>query len=386
MSETDNSIYAAAQLREFLEGDLADKESRAHPHAGLVEGDDTQALLNLLATAYDGGEHPTLPDRLEETDVYQHVVANAATDTLTEAVDDGNVARMQHAVGLVDSSTDDGQAAKQRLASSLAREGAIILVTGPPGAGKTATALDAARMAAVMENAHLLGNIRSWNAIDGDDVVEDSEALGERMGQVDGRCIAVIDEAAQVLRQGGKNQQEAEKMARDLKLVRKYLPDRGDQHARRGSAVIVAHTLKGVGAEIRRVVDEVWNKPSAKDPGRVEIHDVATDGGSMDQTASFKGLTDTRASYDEHEGSRFAVPLDDDDGDTESGDDGLSDRESHIQTALRAAKPWDDDAGMSHRQIAREDLVPYKQRWVSRRVQEWEDGDWRELVDSPEDD
>lgn len=383
MSETDNSIYSAAQLREFLEGNLSGKESRAHPHAGMVDDEGQQEILNLLATVYDSGQHAALPDRLEDTTTYDEVAANSATEMLTEAVDQGNVTQIQHAVGLVDSDTDDGQAAKQRLAKALAREGAIILVTGPPGSGKTATALDAARMAATMENAHLLGNIRSWSAIDGDDVVEDSEALGSRMGQVDGRCIAVVDEAAQVLRQGGKNQQEAEKFARDLKLVRKYLPDRGDQYARKGSAVIIAHTLKGVGAEIRRVVQEVWNKPSATDPGRVEILDVATDGGSMDRTASFKGLTDTRESYNENEGSRFDVPLgDDDEDDGDEVDVEEIKRRSAIEHVIRQVEPWTDDGGIPASRAA--GSVDYTERWAQEKVREWKDGEWRDLVEEPD--
>lgn len=385
MSDTDNGLYSAAQLREFLEGNLSDKESRAHPHAGLVQDGETQDLLNLLATAYDGDVDESLPDRVEDTQTYQEVVANAATGTLTDAVADGNVAQQQHAVGMVDSTTEDGQKAKQRLASTLAREGAIVLVTGPPGSGKTATALDAARMAAQMENAHLLGNIRSWAALDEDDVVEDSEALGERMGAVDGRVIAALDEVAQVLRQTGSNQQAAEKFAKDLKLVRKYLPHRGDSYARQGSVVAVAHTLCGVGAEIRRVVDEVWNKPSASDPGRVEIYDVSTDGSTMDEVESFKGLTDTRESYDEHEGSRFSVPLEDDEDDQEDDVD-VKDlkRRSAIEHAIRMVKPWDDDAGVRHKDAA--NAVDYSKGWVTNRVGEWKDGEWRDLVPPPGED
>lgn len=392
MGNDSQKTYSAAQLREAIRGDLDQEVEALYPHAGMVPDVDAREHLNHLARVHEWADDEDLPDEFHETAAYQGIVPGEGTHMATDAVESGNVSQMQHVVGMVDSTTDDGQTAKQRMAKTLAREGAIVLVTGVPGSGKTAMTLDVVRIASVLENAHVIGNIGSWNVIrppgtDRDectDLVEDSEELGNRMGQIEGRVIGAIDEAAQALRQTGGNQQKAEKMAADLKLVRKKLPDRGDRYARRGSAAIIAHTLKGVGAEIRRVVDELWHKPSAKDPGRVEIYDVSNDGSSMEQIASYKGLTDTRESYNEHEGSTFDVPLDGDDRGDESGMQDADDvrREEHIKTAIKAV-----ENDMSYRDAA--ELVPFSHKWVGTKYRDWRDLDeYTDLVpkegDSPD--
>jgi hypothetical protein len=53
--------------------------------------------------------------------------------------------------------------------------------------------------------------------------------------------------------------------------------------------------------------------------------------------------------------------------------------EEQIKTAVRAVVPWDDDRGMSRRKAAR--LVDYSYGWVRDRVEEWERGQHRDLVD-----
>jgi len=383
MGNDSQKTYSAAQLREAIRGDLDEEVEALYPHAGMVPDADAREHLNHLARVHEWANDDDLPDDFGETRAYEAIVPGEGTHMATDAVEAGNVSQMQHVVGMVDSSSGGGKDAKQRMAATLAREGAIVLVTGAPGSGKTATTIDAARMASVLENAHIIGNVGSWPAIrpqgtdpdECEDLVEDSEALGERMGQIEGRVIAAIDEAAQALRQTGGNQQKAEKMAADLKLVRKKLPDRGDRYARRGSVALIAHTLKGVGAEIRRVVDEVWNKPSAKDPGRVEIYDVSTDGSSMDQVASYKGLSDTREPYNEHEGSTFDVPLGDeesDESDEETPEEAR--RDEQVRAAITAV-----ENGMGYREAAK--LVPYSKKWVGDRYREWrDDGEHNDLV------
>ncbi|WP_435359510.1 hypothetical protein [Haloarchaeobius sp. DFWS5] len=66
-------------------------------------------------------------------------------------------------------------------------------------------------------------------------------------------------------------------------------------------------------------------------------------------------------------------------------------RDTYIETAVRAAKPWTDDGGMTYREIAdtSEDgqesngLVPKSKSWVGERVREWTDGQHRDIVDDP---
>ena len=57
-------------------------------------------------------------------------------------------------------------------------------------------------------------------------------------------------------------------------------------------------------------------------------------------------------------------------------------RQQQIKTALRATKPWSDDEGMSYRDAAR--LIDFSRGWVNDRVDEWEHGEHRDLIDTPE--
>lgn len=53
--------------------------------------------------------------------------------------------------------------------------------------------------------------------------------------------------------------------------------------------------------------------------------------------------------------------------------------EEQIKTVVRAVRPWDDEKGMSRRQAAK--LVDYSYGWVRDRVEEWDDGAHRDLVE-----
>lgn len=54
-------------------------------------------------------------------------------------------------------------------------------------------------------------------------------------------------------------------------------------------------------------------------------------------------------------------------------------RDQQLKTAIRAVKPWDDDAGMTYREAAK--LIDYSSSWVGDRVDEWKDGHHRDIVD-----
>jgi len=111
-----------------------------------------------------------------------------------------------------------------------------------------------------------------------------------------------------------------------------------------------------------------------KDPGRVKLYE--SEGGSDDREliGEFKGLTDTRESYSEHEASHFDVVLEDSDDEEDDVDAGDVRKDEHIRTAILAS----EKRGMSYPDAA--DLVPYGDTWVGDRVREWKKGDHRDLV------
>lgn len=53
-------------------------------------------------------------------------------------------------------------------------------------------------------------------------------------------------------------------------------------------------------------------------------------------------------------------------------------KQEQIKVALRAVQPWSEEEGMT--QTAAAKIIDYSPSWISRRVSEWEDGAYRDLV------
>lgn len=370
--KSDQVVYAAAQGREFLRNALKGKENaHIYEYAGLIDDPETLDLLNYYCSLWaDVGEN------FLETRLAEIVIRNAATRTTDRAYREGNVSQLQGMVGLT-SRQEDGDDALARMARALTNEGFVALVVGSPGSGKTAMTLDIARIWKALTGGHVVTNIESWAGADGH--VGSSDELKAAMGERSGKVLAVIDEGSQSLTSRGSEAKQSNAFAKDLKYVRKR--EDGDRHAKQGSVVVIGHTRKDTAADIRRVASAMWEKPSRKDPGRVNI--LESDGGkdSFEQVAEFKGITDTAESYNEHEASDFEVVVDDGgDGEDAPSPDDVRRREA-IATVLRAVEPWNDDDGLGYRDAAR--LVDYSSSWVGDRVREFQDGQYRDLVDRP---
>lgn len=56
-------------------------------------------------------------------------------------------------------------------------------------------------------------------------------------------------------------------------------------------------------------------------------------------------------------------------------------RREQIKTALRAVKPWSND-GLTYREAAK--ICDYSAGWISDRVQEWKDGEHKDIVEHEE--
>ena len=360
MTDGEQQSWAAAHVREEMP-QLDD----VHEHAGLIQDPGKRQLMSFLANVHDGD--------ITETEIYQDIVRSEATESLTEAVDEGKVSQMRFAVGLIDN-REEGADAYARIAGTLKNEGTIALVLGPPGSGKTATAMDAARIWKAMTGGTIVSNIRSW---EGTDVIaEDDETLKEEMQAVEGQVLAVLDETGQYLSGEGEEVKHAQKMAKTLKYIRKKTDD--DDHARQGSALLVGHTRRETAADIRRLTSMVVEKPSQNDKGRLVL--FQSDGGkdSLEKAATYKGITDTSETYREHESSNFRVILDGDD----DGDDGPSakeiERRKDIKTVLKAKLQ-----GATHDAAA--GPTDYKGSWAGNRYREWLRGDYHDIVAMPDD-
>jgi len=370
MSGNDSSVYAAAQGREFLQDELQGKSNEwVREFAGLIDDPDTLDLLNYYASLW--ADEPT---SFLETRLAREIVQSAATHTADRAFREGNSSILQGMVGLTDHS-GDGDDVLAVAAKKLMHEGAIGLVLGPPGAGKTAMTLDVARAWGARTGGRIIGNT-DWDGFDA--VVNSDRELLEDMASVEGPVLAVIDETAQDLSGFGSGNKKAEAFADALTFIRKDEADHGP-HAKRGSVLMVNHTRKRTAAPFRRLSSFGLEKPSRDDPGRVRILDTEGGKDSFEDGAEFKGLSDTRERYAEHEASEFRIEMaddGDDDGDEIDADDIT--RSQSIATILRAVQPWDEDAGMTYSDAG--ELVDYSAGWVSDRIGEWRDGEHRELL------
>lgn len=364
-NSSEQEAYAAANLRERLKDiDLSDS-AEAFAHAGLVQDERRQGVLNLLAMASDGD--------IQDTQAYRDLVQPAGTETITDAVKQGNVSQMQYAVGLVDHS-QEGEDAKMRVARTLALEGSIALVNGPPGAGKTAFALDACRIWKALTNGVVVSNVEGW---DGTDVaVSTSDEMHDAMQDHRGQVLALIDEGSQTLTTKGQDTEGTNKFAKDLKMVRKKQP--GDRYAKQGSVLIVGHERSDTGAPIRRLATLVAEKPSRRDPGRMVLYESEGGRDTLDKSAEYQGVSDTPEDYDEHEASQFDVVLDDDsDGGAGAPDAAAIAKRKDIETAIQLLLD-----GASQKEAARP--TDFKRAWVGERWREWKDGEHRDLVAVPE--
>lgn len=350
MSNDKTGAYAAAELGSALRGEEPGRNVRSF--AGLVDDPRTLRLLNY----YDGLLGPD--EDIEETRIGQLIISNAATETIDEAVRHGSVSQMKSATGLTGNEKEGGDI-YAAAAEQLSFEGAIGLVFGSPGAGKTATTLDVARAWRVRTGGSLIGNT-SWDGFDR--VVHSDKEMLEAMGEIEGPVLAVLDEIAQELSGFGKGNKAAEQFSDSLLFIRKREEKHGE-YAKQGSVLLIGHTRTKTAKSIRRVASFAINKPSRSDPGRAEL--LSSEGGvdSWEHEADYTGLTDTAERYPEREASEFSIVLEEDSEEDSASPEEVR-KEEHIRTAITAA-----DSGMTYAEAA--ELVPYSEDWVGKVYRAW---------------
>ena len=363
MSQDKSSAYASAELGTELRGDDPGRNVRSF--AGLVDDEQTLKLLNY----YDG----LIPEPIEETEIGQLIIQNAATETIDAAVRNGAVSHMKAATGLTGQQREGGDLYGEA-ADRLADEGAIGLVLGSPGSGKTSLTIDVARAWQVRTGGAIIGNT-SWDGFDGQ-FSSDREML-ELMAGTQGPVLAIIDEVAQELSGFGSGSKQAEAFSDSLLFIRKRQEQHGE-YAKKGSALLVGHTRTKTAKSIRRVSSFGIEKPSRSNPDKARL--LESEGGQdkWDELATYQGLTDTAANYREYEPSGFEIIEgmdDDDDRDDLDGDD--LKRQEAIRTTIRAI-----EQGRTYKEAA--ELVGYSTSWVGDRMKEYKKGEHSELVETIE--
>ncbi|MFD1585506.1 hypothetical protein ACFR9U_00810 [Halorientalis brevis] len=345
--------YAAAQLRKHVsEGAI----NEAHAHAGMVPNPDARELLNSLATAFDPAAHSGL-DSVEDSELYQTILRNKATDALTDAVEAGNVSQMQYAVGMVNHDKDaESRSYRAWLHSTLISEATCLFVTGGMGAGKTDWALGAADEWHMVTRGRIVTNVES--AADRNPHVEAVSSFAELetlFKESTDDFFALVDETGQGLTGVGGDQQKAQALARLLKLVRK-----GDAPAGTKRAVcFVGQTITDLSRDLRRLVAQTGAFVHKASKKRLEVYGQELVGNTEIQDTKpntvYTGIKKTRLSFSTTEDPSFDMSGALDDG--QDGDAETARKDEKCRQAQRLR-----EKGMSGTEIA--DIVGMSKTWV----------------------
>ena len=358
MSNT--NAYASAELASTLRDDPGEG---VRSYAGLIDDRRTLELLNYLDTI--------MPEPVEQTELGRQIIANAATGTIDEAVRAGNVSQMKTATGLTNQS-EKRERFFVEIADRLTYEGAIGLVFGSPGAGKTAIVLDTARVWRAITGGTVIANI-DWDGADAQ-FYSDEEML-ETMASYQGPVLALIDEVAQELSGFGTGSKKAEAFSDSLLFIRKREEKHGE-YAKRGSVMMVAHTRTKTAKEFRRVASFAVEKPDRTRPDRARI--LESEGGKDEwqELETYQGLTDTVERYDEHQASSFEVSDDYDDSNEEQP---TNQTDADVETALRL---YYGEADLTGKEAA--DAVGKSDTWFYNKKREFEHGELELTLDLDE--
>ncbi|ELZ62292.1 hypothetical protein, partial [Haloferax sp. ATCC BAA-646] len=280
-SQDRNPIYSAAQGREFLRNELENKSNEfVREFAGMINDPDVLDFLNRYCGIYEERGKDFL-----DSHVGKQIVRSAATSMGDRAYREGNVSQLQGMVGIVNQDREASDALTE-IVTRLAQEGTIAVVTGPPGAGKTATTLDVARAWGARTGGTLYGQT-TWDGFDA--VVRSDVEMLEAMASHKRQSLGVLDEAMQELTGRGADSKKAETFAERATLIRKKEARHGP-HAKRGSLVLVAHNWSGMNKPIREMTTLVIQKPSRADPGRVILWESPGGEDKREKIGEFVGL------------------------------------------------------------------------------------------------
>ncbi len=354
--------YVAAEAREFADGDLQDKPNDfIRRHAGLIDDPRTMRLLNYYSGLFEDGE-------FEDSRLERLIISNEATQVMDGAIRSGSISQMKGAVGLTKQrSESDGANLYADAANRLTREGAIGLVFGVPGSGKSSTTLDICQVWRSMTGGRVIANV-NWSGAD-DRFSSDLEMF-EYMASVDGPVLALIDEVAQELSGFGSKNKQAEAFSDSLLHVRKRKDEFGPKPMK-GSVIMVSHTQKKTAKSLREVSSFAVEKPSRADPGRARLLESEGESDQFAEIQRYKGLTDTRESYDEYDPSDFQILVNgNDEDDAKQVDEKHVKRNEAIKTAIRLYQQNDD---MTYADVG--EIVGYSRNWVGERMKEHRNGE-----------
>jgi len=382
---------AAAEAREYARGNKPNDPDDVLPHVGLVEDAETRRLLNHLAECYDPTLSESLPARVEDTRLYQKILQRAATNTVSRAVNNGDVQTQSFLVGDPAAQSDvSGIKAISKLRDLVAEAAPLFYLFGAPGGGKTNFALLLAQLwKQERSGGVLVSNIRTWQEADVwvrnygelkavlDGNLKDLPEGGITQVEDAEDILIVFDEASSHASGRGEMGAEAgEKLAPLVYKVRKS----------RAGLVIVGHDGKDVHPAVRTLAYAV-EKPRDRQK-RATIYEDVRDRRGIGEILSLSGVPVTDYTYDDKEATSWSWDAEEGETETfgrEEVEDLAADMVEEEVRRLAASMKESDRVPLTREEIGRALGVgyrgePFTESWVDKwagryeREQEVSDG------------
>lgn len=365
---SDQEAYAAGQLREFIKGNVDGKPNDwVNAYAGVIDDEDVIRFLNYWDSLMG-------PDTdITETRVGKLIITNHATVSASNALEEGNLSKMQGHVGLVDHAEDaNDPSVRDWMRRRVVDEAYVGFITGGMGKGKTDFALELADGWQFETRGQLASNMEHWQ--NQDRCIQDFNELEDWFNQ-GGDKLFIYDESGQSAKGGGHSGIAAQALANMIRLIRKG--DKAQPDDKR-CFLFIDQTEMGIEKDLRRLVREAgdtWRKKSQK---TVELYEDIVNGLPDKPQKTVRNVSATRFSYSTNGAADFDLTTALDEDPTDDGGD--SGRDMLIAMAIRS---YLNNDHLSTRDVAQQTLDgQFSKSWVSDRVREWKDGQHRDLVDA----
>ncbi|OKY78287.1 MAG: putative ATPase AAA+ superfamily [Candidatus Methanohalarchaeum thermophilum] len=305
MGDSEAQSFSAIELRQALDqGDV----DFLHEHVGLVDDLGTIDLLSWIQSNWDDlrnhitqkhGENKNhLPNKFEDSKIYQEIISQEATKYYSQAIKEGKIGPLKRLVGKKPGADKKGLRAYEMLKKVLENRMVFYLWSGM-GTGKTDFSLKMARTWKQQNpNKLIYSNIKSFK--EKDKLVEDWPTLQEEIEDLKEQnkrqkqqkeLLFIFDEGSNHLT-GHQDSQKAVDLAKKLKLFRKS----------KAKILIIGHTGKDIHPEIRRLAsDKIGCVIHKRDKETAEFYEEVDGGQLRNKIFELNNISKTRYSYDTNE-------------------------------------------------------------------------------------
>jgi energy-coupling factor transporter ATP-binding protein EcfA2 len=317
-----------------------------------------------------------LPAQVEDTRLYSMLLGYEATDTLNQAVHNGDSQTQSYFVGDPAARSDiSGLAAIEQLRDIVCQMAPIVYIFGEPGSGKTSFSLLLSQLwKRAYPDGELASNIRTWEEADEwlpdygslrswlDEQIDQMEEGGTTRAEDSNRRLFVFDEASSHASGRGSDGYEAgQKLGPLVYKIRKASC----------GLIIIGHDGKDVHPAVRTLATVVQRY--RRELKRATLYEDVQNREGVGQIMELNGVPDTDYHYDDGEATSWSW---------ESEQQRQQERQQEIREAaedlqdqtvreMAARLAQDDSCDLSFREIGEaigeaHRGEPFAQSWVSK--------------------